>query len=310
MALRDIDYVLHKLNWMESRHIWPNGLRYLWTDAFGLVLYLSLYEYTGDPEFRARATRLVTDVYRVLGREKGLRIGQAADRDGQYFHYLAMWLYALACFAKFDPCYRDKAISLVKDIHPAFVIPGKGVIWKMQEDLSGPYPGFGLGAMDAYDGYVVYKLLDPNTLSSEIGQMRELIEATDASLFIDQDLGLGMMLWLCHFFPLEPWAVQQRHRCFLRLDDMWIDPPGYFCRQAGWRDMKFAFTNYGISLGLQAAGQWPRRVFALNNFFDVFQSGDEYDNDAITHVMACTSHFPGLFLANRGSTVKRRQKQG
>ena len=23
---------------------------------------------------------------------------------------------------------------------------------------------------------------------------------------------------------------------------------------------------------------------------------DEYDTEAITHVMACTSHFPGLFL--------------
>jgi len=33
-------------------------------------------------------------------------------------------------------------------------------IWKMKEDLSGPYPGFGLGALDALDGYEVYRLLD------------------------------------------------------------------------------------------------------------------------------------------------------
>jgi len=60
--------------------------------------------------------------------------------------------------------------------------------------------------------------------------------------------------------------------------------------------MKFAFTNYGISLGLQAVNAYAQRVSALNRFFDNYQSGDEYDSNAITHVMACTSHFPGFFL--------------
>src|SRR5829696_2868466 len=41
--LRHVDYVLNKLDWMRTERIWPNGLRYLWTDAFGLVLYVSLY---------------------------------------------------------------------------------------------------------------------------------------------------------------------------------------------------------------------------------------------------------------------------
>jgi hypothetical protein len=30
-------------------------------------------------------------VQRVLGRQRGIRIGEEPDRDGQYFHYLAMW---------------------------------------------------------------------------------------------------------------------------------------------------------------------------------------------------------------------------
>ena len=29
---------------MRAERIWPNGLRYLWTDAFGLMLLVSLYE--------------------------------------------------------------------------------------------------------------------------------------------------------------------------------------------------------------------------------------------------------------------------
>jgi hypothetical protein len=42
MAITDIDYVERKLQWMEERQIWPNGLRYLWTDAFGLGMMLWL----------------------------------------------------------------------------------------------------------------------------------------------------------------------------------------------------------------------------------------------------------------------------
>jgi hypothetical protein len=40
--LRDVGYVLDKLDGMRAKRIWPTGLRYLWTDAFGLVLYVSL----------------------------------------------------------------------------------------------------------------------------------------------------------------------------------------------------------------------------------------------------------------------------
>ena len=102
MALEELDYIKQKLQWMEDNEIWPNGLRYLWTDAFGLVLYLSLYQKTKDETYLSKAKALVESVYRVLGREKGLRIGEEADRDGQYYHYLAMWIYALTCFGKIE----------------------------------------------------------------------------------------------------------------------------------------------------------------------------------------------------------------
>jgi hypothetical protein len=80
------------------------------------------------------------------------------------------------------------------------------------------------------------------------------------------------------------------------LDRMWIDPPGYFCREPGFPAVKFAFTNYGVSLGLQASGAQADRVRKLHAFFASYRSGDEYDTNAITHVMACTSRFPGRFL--------------
>jgi hypothetical protein len=303
--LEQIDYVLAKLDWMRERRIWPNGLRYLWTDAFGVVLLVSLHRKLGEDRWLDQAEELVADVERVLGRPRGLRIGQAPDRDGQYYHYLAMWLFALACLGEHRPEYRDRGVRIAKDIHAAFVVPGVGVIWKMQEDLSGPYPGYGLGALDAFDGYVSYRRLDETALATEIAEMRELMERQYRTLDIDQDLGLGMMLWLAHFFPDEPWAQTQAARALDALDRLWVDPPGYFGRSRRERHVRFAFTNYGVSLGLQAVGQHLDRAERLNAYFEVFRSGDEYDTEAITHVMACASHFPGAFLPGTRSDDRR-----
>jgi hypothetical protein len=294
-GLKDIDYVLGKLAWMRAERIWPNGLRYLWTDAFGLVLLLSLYQELKEQRFLDEAVSLVAEVDRVLGRKRGIRIGEEPDRDGQYFHYLAMWLYALSVLGRYEPACRQKGIALAHDIHGPFVVRGRGVIWKMKEDLSGPYPGYGFGALDAFDGYVSYRLLDQQALAGEIAEMRVIIDRTAGDLVITQDLGLGMMLWMTHFFPEEWWAERQKRRSLAMLDRMWMEE-GYFAREPYAPEMRFAFTNYGVSVGLQAADALQDRVLRLNSYFETYRSGDEYDRAAITHVMACNSHFSGLLL--------------
>ncbi|MBK5199038.1 MAG: hypothetical protein JJE37_12285 [Methyloceanibacter sp.] len=294
-GLKDINYVLAKLAFMRSERIWPNGLRYLWTDAFGLVLLVSLYEELKEERFLDEAEWLVAEVDRVLGRKRGIRIGEEADRDGQYFHYLSMWLFALAVLGRLKPAYRERGVALARDIHGPFVVPGRGVLWKMKEDLSGPYPGYGFGALDAFDGYVSYRLLDEQALAPEIAEMGEIIDRTASNLVITQDLGLGMMLWMTHFFPEEPWAEQQKQRSLAMLDRMWVED-GYFAREPYLPEVRFAFTNYGVSVGLQGAGAMADRVERLNAYFERYRSGDEYDRAAITHVMACSSHFPGLLL--------------
>jgi hypothetical protein len=271
---------------------------------------ISLYRELGEECWLDEAKRVVAEVERVLGRRRGIRIGEAPDRDGQYFHYLAMWLYALARLGRIEPEFRDRGVALAKDIHSAFVLPGRGVIWKMKEDLSGPYPGFGLGAMDAYDGYVAYRQLDETALANEIAAMKALIDATYGELVVTQDLGAGMMLWLASFHPDEAWAELQRGRTLATLDAMWIEPPGYFCRQPELPETRFAFTNYGVSVGLQAHRQWPARVRQLNRYFDRYRSGDEYDRDAITHIMACASHFPGEFLPGSEDRGQRMEDGG
>jgi hypothetical protein len=284
---------------MRNEGIWPNGLRYLWTDAFGVVLLVSLYAETKESRYLDEAEWMVAEVNRVLGRPRGICIGEAPDRDGQYFHYLAMWLFALSILGRHLPDYRQKGVELVRQIHDAFIVPGRGVVWKMNEDLSSPYPGYGFGALDAFDGYVSYRLLDEKALSREIADMRLLIERTALDLFITQDLGIGMMLWMTQFFPEEGWAKVQKARCLGILDEMWVEE-GYFCREPKWRHVKFAFTNYGVSVGLQAVNAMPERVQELNTFFETYRSGDEYDREAITHVMACSSHCPGYLVRDFG----------
>jgi hypothetical protein len=287
---------------MRAARIWPNGQRYLWTDAFGVVLLVSLDRALGKPRFLAEAEWLVGEVERVLGRARGVRIGEAIDRDGQYYHYLAKWIFALTRLGAIRPMYRERALELVRAIHEPFIRRGVGVVWKMKEDLSGPYPGYGIGGLDAFDGYVTYRLLDERALAGPIRDMREIIDLAYPEMRITQDLALGMMLWLCHVFPGEAWAQLQRPRCLATLDRMWVDPPGYFCREPHAPGVKFAFTNFGVSLGLQAVGEMKDRVERLQGFFETYRSGDEYDRDAITHIMACCAQLPGDWLSGNWDT--------
>jgi hypothetical protein len=61
-ACKDITYVLDKLSWMRAERIWPNGQRYTWTDAFGVVLLVSLYAELDKLRFLDEAEWVVSDV--------------------------------------------------------------------------------------------------------------------------------------------------------------------------------------------------------------------------------------------------------
>ena len=289
--------VLRRLDWMRSAGIWPNGLRYLWTDAFGVVLLVSLGDELGDDRYVEQAEWVVAEVERVLGRPRGIRIGEAPDRDGQYFHYLAMWLFALDALGRTRPAYRERAIALVRQIHPRFVLPGVGVIWKMREDLSGAYPGFGLGALDPFHGDVVYRLLGERALAAEIRDMDALVDKLYPDLRVTQDLGLGMLLWMSHFFP----GVELVARCSGNAP--WPPSTGCGSIRPGTSVASSATPTSSSPSPTTACRSgsrrsapipigWPR----LHRFFATYRSNDEYDSNAITHVMACSSLVPGRLI--------------
>lgn len=319
--LQNLDYAINKLQWMQTNHIWPNSLRYLWTDAFGLVELISLYKTTKKEQYLNQAEQLIEDVYRVLGRVRGLRIGEASERDGQYFHYLLQWIFALEVYGKETnrPEWHNKAVQLIQQIHDRFLIPGHGVWWKMEEGLDRNHrDGYGLGYLDPFEAYAIYRFVSEHELKREINDMKVIVDKHYEKFVCNQDLGAGIGLWDSHFFPNEEWSKNLYESSLNILDKMWVqvdDTKGYFCRHAlGSKNIKYAFTNYGISMGIQSIlfklegkekEKWINRVKHLNTFFETYKHNNHYDTDAITHVMGLVSHYPGCFIGHQQIETKQ-----
>ncbi|KAL1844509.1 hypothetical protein VTK73DRAFT_2391 [Phialemonium thermophilum] len=177
--------------------------RYLWTDAFGVLNLITLHRETSDVVYLAAARRLVETVHDVLGRQRGdgndddndntkkpdrlpgatdaeplaggLRIGKreatGPDGDGQYHHYLTLWMFALNRLALAvgdddggaGARYNELAVQLARAIHPHFVLRGDRddslrMVWKVSTDLRAVLVP-SEGHLDAATGYVVYRLL-------------------------------------------------------------------------------------------------------------------------------------------------------
>lgn len=204
--------------------------RYLWTDAFGVLNFLTLHKETTDRKYITLANNLVKTVHAVLGFTRdgisrlpgatdqnplggGMRIGKldegGSDGDGQYHHYLTIWMFALnrMAIASSDPGYNDQAIALAKAIHPRFFKDVKSAMprmyWKIAVDMSRPLVA-SEGNLDAVDGFVVFKLLaatseDPGCLKDEIGDYQRVVDRKGQHCVSSDTLDLGMSLWIAHW---------------------------------------------------------------------------------------------------------------
>lgn len=169
-----------------------NG-RYLWTDAFGVLNFLTLYGATRNDAYLEYATILAQKVHDILGRTRdgsrrlpgasdsdplggGLRIGKqdagGPDGDGQYHHYLTLWTYALNRLAVAWRCYtghqtdaagwNQMAIRLMEAVHTAFVYDREKqrprMYWKVSTGLERPLTK-SEGNLDPVDGLMVCRIL-------------------------------------------------------------------------------------------------------------------------------------------------------
>jgi len=316
-----------------------NKSRYLWTDAFGVCNYITLYFENGGKTGELRkgsrradyktyldqADALINEVHNVLGKTRngarrlgastddhplrgGLRIGKVdpegtPDGDGQYFHYLTKWMFALnrMSLARKDPKYNNMAVELAEAVHDKFIRTRLGephLCWKMTIDLSKPAVS-SEGNLDPYDGYVTYKLLqevyvNKVVLQRQIGDMHKMIQSRFTGYRSSDLLDLGETLWLTHFYPDEEWCALLTTRAYNALRAL------YKYRDQLTEHRRLLFRECGTIMGLSAHPNLASDPLFLDWIRQVqFNSGYDFDDEEcdrdITPVMLCTCLNIGVF---------------
>jgi len=304
----------------------------LWTDAFGVCNYITLYYETGETNYLDRADALITDVHDTLGKERsgksrlgnstdenpllgGLRIGKvdpegSRDGDGQYFHYVTKWMFALnrMSIAKGDRKYNSLAVQLAESTYPHFVYNRNTnhprMFWKISIDMKNPaVPSE--GNLDPYDGLVTFKILQEtsgkaDTLQQEIAELQRMVNNKFQHYDSDDPLDLGESLWISHWFPSEKWSETLASKSSSSLEDLWNQ--GYFDAPLRYR---LGFREFGTTLGTQVhpavRDRWKDRVSKLNQFW----ASSLYSRDKdITPVMYCASLIPGVWMKDYAKMKK------
>jgi len=212
--------------------------RYLWTDAYAVGNFITLQSLYPAMDTLAHATQLVSQVHEVLGRHReddcrhgwisglddsdarqhptagGLRIGKPLperaphepydaqsewDRDGQYYHYLTKWMYALHLTERATGIldYGCWARELAEAAFNGFMSRQSPyqLRWKMSIDLSRPQVA-AAGQQDPLDGYVTALVLQE---AHPDKRLKKIIEALmpfclDQNWVTDDPLGIGGLL--------------------------------------------------------------------------------------------------------------------
>jgi len=291
----------------------PSMSRYLWTDAHGVLNFISLARETGDASYLDKADALVEAVHDTLGRTRDgkralptLRIGkESAEDDGTYFHYLTKWCLALnrLSLARGDPSYNERALHLAKRTHRAFVYETPGgtlhSYWKMNMDMSRPLVP-SEGNLDAFDALSVYTLIKESAppeqqalLANEVRDMESMVQRKLAlGGFVSTDaLDLGEALQTAAWHPAQPWARVLADRALAALEVLW--QRGSFEEADRHR---LAFREFGTTIGVQvhpsSRDAWRPRVRALHAHWQRSLYGRDRD---ITPAMFASSLLPGAF---------------
>lgn len=299
-----------------------NKSRYLWTDAFGVCNYITLARETGLAHYLDQADALIKDVHETLGRDRkgnrlpnatddeplkgGLRIGKVHDEDhpdgdGQYFHYLTKWAFALNCMSlvRNDKKYNELAVQLLKAVHPRFVFLMNSMrprmCWKMSIDLQRPLVP-SEGNLDPMDGYVTYRLVQQvagvEVLKQEIAEIYRIVELKWQRYNSEDPLDLGEALWLTHWFHTEDWAAHVARRSMKSLE--YLFSVGLFALP---HSRRLLFREMGTALGLRVhplaqTDEWQRRVDGLLAEWEK----EVYKRDEdISPVMYCAALLPGAW---------------
>jgi hypothetical protein len=358
--------------------------RYLWTDAFAVGNLLGLARATGEARYAELAMRLIDQVHRTLGRHRGddgrsgwlsglgeeegedhptragLRIGKPLpergadepanphlewDRDGQYFHYLTRWMYALdlASRERQDRWLHRLAVELAQAAHRAFVHVPLGarrprMVWKMSIDLSRPQVA-SMGQHDPLDGFLTCVQIQDTgrALGAKAGEPELVEEIASFAAMIERDLatadplGIGGLL-------LDASRIHQ-----LLLRDAVAPVPAAASIHAGLlhhvlaaalaglelvavrgdlagpASARLAFRELGLSIGLAATAsrfQPVARYAPLRRIIESFwldpahrQAATWTEHQDINEVMLATSLAPGGFATLQAARSDRESSR-
>jgi hypothetical protein len=285
--------------WVPPPAIAGHKGRYLWTDAFGVLNFITLYKVTSERHYLNLASRLVETVHSILGRTRdgaarlpgatdghplagGLRIGKDADAgpdgDGQYHHYLTLWMFALnrLAVASGSLFYNTQAIELARAIHPRFLYDRSSarprMVWKMSVDLSHPLVP-SEGNLDPVKGLAVFRLLQAtdtdqsNALESEINDYEKIVQTKWRAYRSQDPLDLGMTLWTAHWFAEEEeWAAGLTGRAKDDLNRLFR--VGYFDSPV---QRRLAFREFGTCLGIRcgtSGEEWDDRAEKITSTWE------------------------------------------
>jgi hypothetical protein len=303
------------------------SIRYLWTDAFAVCNWLGLFVEDGDVEAMQLALHLVDETHRVLGHHRsddhrrdwisgleeeqgavhptigGLRIGKKLperkaneyfnaetewDRDGQYYHYLTKWMYALDCVSRVtgDPRYHEWAIDLARTANTHFAVRDKtgspiGLHWKMSIDLSRPLVP-SMGQHDPLDGFLVCSRLQSasggekeSDLSREIRFLARICDGRN--WYTDDALGVGGLL--ADAYALARMMVEGSLNEPALLESLLASSlaglhalvrEGFHERSV---ELRLPFRELGLAIGLHAAHRLKTRVDGHPRVFDGCEMG-------------------------------------
>ncbi|KAI0012394.1 hypothetical protein F4779DRAFT_614599 [Xylariaceae sp. FL0662B] len=322
--------------------------RYLWTDAFGVINFITLSreKRSQGPAYLARARTLAETVHAVLGSTRdgtarlpgatadaplngGLRIGKAEsagpDGDGQYHHYLTLWMFALnrLALATGEARWNDLAIQLAKAVHPHFMTrrPGSGpgretMVWKISTDMRRVLVP-SKGHLDDVDGFVVFRLLQETrrrhfhddapavSLDDEIDDYRRIM-AQDPNRSLSGDpLDLGMSMWVAHLDRVAAWS-RALAADGLRVARERFLPASRAPLTARTRYARLAFREFGACMGIKCYfgdrdGDEAFRPLlegaeaVLNVWEEKLDEGGDEDLRPINLVMYAAALIPGAF---------------
>lgn len=319
--------------------------RYLWTDAFGVINFITLSHEKdcihSKKLYLGLARRLADKVHSVLGRTRdgtsrlhgatdeeylkgGLRIGkldaEGPDGDGQYHHYLTLWMFALnrLALATEEPYWNDLAVQLARAIHPHFMTERgdqESMVWKISMDMRYVLVS-SKGNLDDVDGLVVYQLLQDtaehfnkrnatdspssSTLDAEIEHYRRIMASHPKSLSGDP-LDLGMSLWISHFDKEATWARDLAKQGLTIARNRFLPAAQSPVSVDEKHSYRLAFREFGGCLGIKCYVDDPAQPLhiAAEAVLDawegkVLNAADE-DLRPINLVMYAAALIPGAF---------------